>query len=655
VNILVSDVWSVYNAGDRAILESLLDGLLELYPDARITVCAHFPDGCRDIGRIEVLPDVLAFDEASYLAQLGSLQGADASVDAVRHAYSEADLVVSTGGYFLTGVPANDFTYVFLSRLLHLSWATEAGVPTAVLGQSIGPIESAELRQSARGLFSAAGFVGVRDVESFSFLHRSGLAPRARLTADLAVSLAPAPQHEVDEVLSRLDLSPGALGISVRHYPGTPSHFFEHVARVADRAVRELDLDVLLIGTTAPPANAPEVRERERALGNDDTVALSEVFDLMQEKGRARVSTDNLPPRLLKGVLGTCHAFLGTRMHASILATTAGVPAAGIAYEYKVRGWFERLGMADLVSPLQTADEEALWHLTEQLTSRNDELRRHLDRAVPLIQEASLDNYRGLAELVAPTRKVPSRPSPSEVKADSDTTLASDPRRAWETESTHYDVLHQRLQRIVEIAETSGGSRLLDVGCSAGTIGAALSPGWTYHGCDISEAAVRSATRGWLVAADLEAGVPAFDGRPYDVVICSGILEYLEDPGAILTSLTERVAPDGVLVVSYFNMRHLSRRGPDPYRHSLWRNDLSPAAFRDALGASGWVIEAKSWSTAGLGSAPDVRDEGAVLSAEPADAATRLDDIGHTLIYPARPASATRAGERQAHLAGVHT
>jgi len=288
------------------------------------------------------------------------------------------------------------------------------------------------------------------------------------------------------------------------------------------------------------------------------------------------------------------------------------------------------------------------------LTSRNDELRRYLERAVPLIKQVSIDNYRGLAELVAPTGKVPSRPSPSAVKADRDTTVASDPRRAWETESTHYDVLHRRLQRIVEITYTSERPRLLDVGCSAGTMSAALSPGWTYHGCGIREVAVRSAPRGWLVA-DLEASVPPFGGQLYDVVSCSGILEYLQYPCAILMVFDRTSTPYGVLVVSYFNMRYLSRRGPDAFRHSLWRNDFSPAAFRYLLGFSGWIIEVTSWSTAGLGSVPDVRDEAVVVSAEPADAARRHDDIGHTLIYAARHASAERASERQAHLVGIST
>jgi predicted TPR repeat methyltransferase len=205
-------------------------------------------------------------------------------------------------------------------------------------------------------------------------------------------------------------------------------------------------------------------------------------------------------------------------------------------------------------------------------------------------------------------------------------------------ESHHYDVLHRRLRTIVDLAESSGGRRLLDVGCSAGTVGAALSPGWAYHGCDISASAVRSATRGWLVAADLERGVPEFDGGSYDVIVCSGILEYLEHPEALLRALTRRIAPTGNLEVSYFNMRHVSRRDGAAFRHPLWRNDYAPAEFRALLQRAGWTIEATRWSTAGLAPAPDVRDEAAAVRNEPADAADRIDEIGHTLIYLCRRA-----------------
>ncbi|MCY2961315.1 MAG: polysaccharide pyruvyl transferase family protein [Planctomycetota bacterium] len=682
MKILVADVWSVYNAGDRAILEGLLDGLRAQYPGASIAVCAHFPDGCAGIAGIEVIPDVLAFDEAAWRAQLAHLDGSDARIDAVKSAYQGADLVVSTGGYFLNATPGNAFALVFLSRLLHYGWALDAGVPVAVLGQSIGPIEGAALQAAARATFARIPVIGARDAASFAYLQRTGLATHAVFTGDFAADLVPASDSEVAACMRRLDLPRGALGISVRDYPGTPAQAFRDVARVADRCIRELGVPVLLIGTTIPPEDAPEVRRRERSLGNDDSIALLDVYSRMEEKARARVCIESLPPRLLKGVLATCRAFLGTRMHASILASTSGVPAAGIAYEYKVRGWFERLGLHDLVIPLEALSEATVWPVVERLLRDGDSISAQLVRAIPHVQAKTRENFRLLAGLVPATGKVPdassaapraqrsvpplptaiptaprpstatptaTAPAPTAARRSSSATSSAasasatavlpsgDPRAAWEKESHHYDVLHRRLRTIVDLAEAAGGRRLLDVGCSAGTVGAALSAGWAYHGCDVSESAVRSASRGWLVAADLEKGIPAFDGGAYDVIVCSGILEYLEAPGNTLRELTQRIAPTGKLVVSYFNMRHVSRRGGSAFRHPLWRNDYAPAEFRDLLASAGWAIEATRWSTAGPGTAPDVRDEAAAVRDEPADAAARIDDIGHTLIYVCSP------------------
>ncbi len=677
MKILISDIWSVYNAGDRAILEGLLDGLRAMYPKAELTIAAHFPEGCESIADVRVLPDVLAFDEESWQAQLAAVDGLDPRLDALKAAYRGSDLVVSTGGYFLNATPGNPFAYVFLSRLLHYNWALDAGVRVAVVGQSLGPIESAGLRLAARATFARIPVIGARDVPSFSWMHRTGVAPHAALTADLAVDLAPAPADEVDRLMKRHGWPRGALGISVRHYPGTPASAFRDMARVADRVIREFKVPVLLIGTTVPPENHPGVQKRERELGNDDSIALREVYDLMEEKGSAAVCTESLPPRLLKGVLGTCRAFLSTRMHAAILASTAGVPVGGIAYEFKVNGWFERLGLHDLVLPLGEMNQRNLWRLACRLLVDTTVIEGHLARAIPEIQAKARVNFQLLARIVPATGAVPAlsassargpqawpelfapasepaeasrvEPAPAQpvavhrapvasVPAVSGSRLAAhDPRRVWEKESAHYDVFHRRLRKIVELAEGIGGSRLLDIGCSAGTVGAALSPAWTYHGCDVSESAVRSARRGWLVPADLERGIPLFDEQPYDVIVCSGILEYIERPEAILRELQRRLRPGGHLIVSYFNMRHVSRRPGAAYRHPLWRNDFTPAEFRSLLAESGWAIGTTTWSTAGAGSAPDVRDEEQAVRNEPPEAAARIDELGHTLIYVVKP------------------
>ncbi len=638
MRIFVGDVWSTHNAGDAAILEALLDGLRRLDPEARIQVGAHFPESCRGLPGVEVVPDVLAFDAAALDAQLAHRPGAEPRLDRLREALEGADLVVSTGGYFLNAWPGNPFAFVFLSRLLHFGWAHQAGVPVAVLGQSVGPFGDAALRTAARQGLDRVGLLTVRDVQSWSYLQTTGVAPAARLTADLAVGLEAAPEAEVAAAMERLALPRDALGISVRSFPGTPAGAFEAMARAADRAVEDHGVDVLLIGTTVPPTALGDGGAAERALGNDDRVALEEVRRHMRHADRAALCGETLPPRLLKGVLATCRGLVATRMHAAILASTAGVPTAGIAYEFKVEGWFDQLGLPDRVLPLAAMQEAPLGELVDRVLAEGPALREHLARALPEVEERAEENFRQLGALLDGRRPAAAR-------------------ARWQREALHYDVRHRRLERIAELVEESlasdapGGPRrrrVLDVGCSAGTLGRMLSEGILYHGCDLSAEAVAAGGSDRLVVHDLAEGLPAFDGEPYDVIVASGILEYLEDVPALLAGIRERLAPGGRLVVSYFNMDHVSRRAGRPFRHPLWVNDWKPRELRALLAEAGFAIERSSWSTAGPGPAPDVQQEAEVVAREAGlalDEASR-DDLCHTLIYRCAPCGETDAPVR---------
>ena len=51
----------------------------------------------------------------------------------------------------------------------------------------------------------------------------------------------------------------------------------------------------------------------------------------------------------IKGVIGMCDFFVGSRMHACIGALSQGIPCVGVAYSMKFRGVFESVGVADWV------------------------------------------------------------------------------------------------------------------------------------------------------------------------------------------------------------------------------------------------------------------------------------------------------------------
>ncbi len=104
--------------------------------------------------------------------------------------------------------------------------------------------------------------------------------------------------------------------------------------------------------------------------------------------------------------------------------------------------------------------------------------------------------------------------------------------------------------------------RVLDVGCSVGTMGAVLAQrGHTVTGLEASpELAAQARTvLHQVLEADVEALAAQKDdaGGPYDCIIFADVLEHLRDPWAVTKWGASLLAPGGSLVISVPNIRHL--------------------------------------------------------------------------------------------------
>ena len=107
--------------------------------------------------------------------------------------------------------------------------------------------------------------------------------------------------------------------------------------------------------------------------------------------------------------------------------------------------------------------------------------------------------------------------------------------------------------------------RVLDVGCSNGELGLSLKhqlPGCTVHGLELNEAHARmAATRlDKVQCVDLDHfdWQQALAGERFDCIIFADVLEHLADPLRHLTAARAALAPQGRIVVSLPNVRHLS-------------------------------------------------------------------------------------------------
>jgi polysaccharide pyruvyl transferase WcaK-like protein len=95
-------------------------------------------------------------------------------------------------------------------------------------------------------------------------------------------------------------------------------------------------------------------------------------------RNRVRIVTGEYDCHEIKGVIGCCDFFVGSRMHACIAALSQGVPAVGIAYSRKFRGVFEMVGMGDWVVDGREVDTEQALRKVLELHRKRDVVRQPL-------------------------------------------------------------------------------------------------------------------------------------------------------------------------------------------------------------------------------------------------------------------------------------
>ncbi len=104
------------------------------------------------------------------------------------------------------------------------------------------------------------------------------------------------------------------------------------------------------------------------------------------------------------------------------------------------------------------------------------------------------------------------------------------------------------------------GSKVLDVGCGNGIISRNVgAAGFTVKGIDVSAKAIAKATEAnTLPNVTFEvrsAEALAADGHQYEAVICSEVLEHLNEPGKLIQVLHKLLVPTGILIVTVPNGR----------------------------------------------------------------------------------------------------
>ena len=165
-------------------------------------------------------------------------------------------------------------------------------------------------------------------------------------------------------------------------------------------------------------------------------------------------------------------------------------------------------------------------------------------------------------------------------------------RLYWEQETLKYNWMHARLQLIAGmIRRYPTGTSILDLGAGKALLAHMIGPAYPYHGLDIVGSVAEEDSWPQVEACDFDDVVQIeLPDAPYDVIVVSGLLEYLNDWPEFLNHAIEHwLSNDGVCFVSFTNKR--GYQNSPMQHHPEWKSVVALHEIIEYLSANNMKIE----------------------------------------------------------------
>jgi polysaccharide pyruvyl transferase WcaK-like protein len=389
------------NLGDEAELTAILAALARLSRPPHACVFSVHPARTRR-------------QHGAYSGGLTALPRRPFSPAAVRALRRSRVLILGGGGLIQDQTSVYNLPIFTLFGLL----ARACGRPVQWWGVGVEPLVTRVGRAQARLLvrLAAPGAVGLRDANAWRLLRAAGVPAAAlRVSADPAVTLAPAPRATVAGLLPDPDPGRPLIGFCMRDLPNNPrgvgpgyllpvalqkrlglggqdraaharraAAFYALLARAADYLITAYGARVLFVPFWP---------------GRDDAIA-GAIRARMARPDAAFMLRAALTPAQARAALGEMDLVLAMRLHALIFAAAAGVPMVGFSYATKVPAFLDRVGQARFALDPATLDWPALRDALDTVWRERAAIRAALEREMAGLRAAAAEDTRVVARLL---------------------------------------------------------------------------------------------------------------------------------------------------------------------------------------------------------------------------------------------------------------
>ncbi|MFO7869810.1 MAG: polysaccharide pyruvyl transferase family protein [Kiritimatiellia bacterium] len=374
------------NAGDSAILSSIVGNISELRPGTRFEV--PVPSKKNLYSRFSG-KNVRAVGMMPWYLSLRFL-GLPTVFSIMR-----SDVVLITDG-IIFDVRLFNPLFNFLIQLVFL-------VPLARLFRrkvvcllvGVGPLDTRAGRAFASFVCRRCDDIYVRESHSRKLLEMTGVpCDRIREYADAAFACVSAGPERGRQILKETGLreSEELIGINVNTYidrwlgknRGSMGRrqFSSELAAGIDAIIERTGSKVCFVLTQVMDIQVAET-VRAKSAHSEDIAVLS--------------NRDYSPEEMMSAV-GEMRVFVGMRLHSLILATAVNTPCVGLIYAPKVRHFMELTGMEEFAMELSDLTAGRLADKVHDMLKRESQLREKIERNSARLREKAREGFRDFAE-----------------------------------------------------------------------------------------------------------------------------------------------------------------------------------------------------------------------------------------------------------------
>lgn len=382
--ILLTGVYNSLNNGGMAVVLGADETLKNTFPETEIVLLSSHPqiDARRYRGSNIKIIDFWYKKTDSKLTTYvcSSLRAASLLCNSLIYRYIKINSKITYANYDAIVDLSCDSLSDYYGRvpLFYFLFTIYQGViikrPVIICAASVGPFEDKLSKFMAKFVLNKVDLITLREDFSTEFLAKTGIdQPRICQTADLAFLMEPAPSNRIDEIFREEgmnDYNRPLIGITASQL--ISRYAFPNISNNNEKYREYIGIMVKLVELLVDKLNATIVLVPHGVVPTeDDRIACAKIYEATKNKDKINFIKGDYTADELKGIIGRCDMFIGSRMHSTIAATSMHVPTIAIAYSHKFYGVIGKMLNQDkYIVDIRDVDPDGLFQI---LTSKIEE------------------------------------------------------------------------------------------------------------------------------------------------------------------------------------------------------------------------------------------------------------------------------------------